>query len=492
MAATCKDRGLSIIVVGASGDLAAKKIYPALFALYCRKFMPEKFNVIGFARSPFSRDEFRRRISKTLTCRYRPGEQAEAHINDFLSHCHYFHGEYSSPDSFLDLFQEVRKLECAVQANHLLYLAIPPSIFVQVSRSIANAGLVGCEAGGPWTRVVIEKPFGEDRESSDRLSRELAQVFTEEQIFRMDHYLGKEVIQNLLVLRFANLVFEPVWNRKYIRNVLVTWKEDIGVGDRGGYFDQYGIIRDVMQNHLLQILSLTAMEPPAILDADNICTEKVKLLRCVEPVRLEDTVLGQYAGGARNGASTVSYREEKLVASGSITPTFASTAVRIHNQRWEGVPFMLYAGKGLDSRMTEIRVRFHEVPENVFCKLGACPPRNEMVIRVQPDEAINLRIVNKLPGLEMELAATNLDLRYKTAFGSKELPDAYESLLLEVLRGDKSLFIQTDELAAAWDVFTPLLRHIDKERVSPELYQFGSPGPDSAANLIDKLGIERG
>ncbi|MBA4386529.1 MAG: glucose-6-phosphate dehydrogenase [Verrucomicrobia bacterium] len=489
MAMTCKKRGLSVVVVGASGDLAGKKVYPALFALYCQGFLPDRFNIFGFARSSFTDASFREKLRRGLTCRYSRGDAIQKRADEFLSHCHYFGGEYESTDSFLDMFQRMRGTECEGGANRLFYMAIPPSIFLPVAKAIGGAGLVSCRPNQPWTRVVIEKPFGEDRESSARLIDELAGVFTEQQTYRMDHYLGKEVIQNLLVLRFANLVFEPVWNSRYVRNVLISWKEDIGVEDRGGYFDAYGIIRDVMQNHLLQILALATMEPPGILDAEHICAQKVKLLRSIKPVRLEDSVVGQYVEAERDGWRHRAYVEEKLVAQGSLTPTFAATAVQIDNERWAGVPFMIVAGKGLEGRMTEIRIRFKEVPGNAFCQLGGCPAPNELVIRVQPDEAIQLRIVNKVPGLDMELATTNLDLRYRTAF-EKVIPDAYESLIMEVLEGNKSLFIQGDELAAAWDVFTPLLHRLAKERVRPEPYAFGSTGPVSAAKLARRIGVE--
>lgn len=482
MAITCKNSGLSIIVIGASGDLAGKKVYPALFSLFIHGCLPDKFIVYGFARSGFTHDAFRDRIRQNLAGVARGIQSPERKIAEFLANCFYFAGEYESKDSFLDLFAEVRELECDKGANRLFYMAIPPSVFLPVARAIGDAGLVNCRISEPWSRVVLEKPFGEDRESSDKLMEELAKVFTEVETFRMDHYLGKEVIQNLLVLRFANLIFEPIWNSRYIRNVLISWKEDIGVEDRGGYFDAYGIIRDVMQNHLLQVLALTAIEPPGILNAASICREKVKLLRSIAPVRRGDAVIGQYAGKNR------SYRNEKHVAPDSITPTYAAVGLQINNDRWSGVPFMICAGKGLDARMTEIRIRFRDVPGNMFCQLGSCPLPNELVIRIQPDEAIKLTITNKLPGFEMALAPTNLDLSYKTAFG-REIPDAYESLILEVLEGDRSLFIQNDELAAAWDIFTPLLHSYAVQHECPELYEFGGGGPASAAALAARLGV---
>ena len=270
---------LSIVVVGASGDLAHKKIYPALFALYCQKCLPDRFQVFGFARSEFTSSEFRGRIAENLTCRYSPEGQCDLRVREFLDRCHYVSGAYDSVDSFLDLFVVMQEAEGNAPTNRLYYLAIPPSIFLKVAHTIGGAGLVACGSHGPWSRVVIEKPFGRDRRTSDELTHAMAEVFVEEQTFRIDHYLGKEVIQNLLVLRFANLVFEPIWHRDYIHSVHIEWKEDLSLAGRGGYFDQYGIIRDVMQNHLVQILALVAMEPPRRLDATCIAAEKVMTLR---------------------------------------------------------------------------------------------------------------------------------------------------------------------------------------------------------------------
>jgi glucose-6-phosphate 1-dehydrogenase len=333
---------------------------------------------------------------------------------------------------------------------------------------------------------VIEKPFGHDRESSDALTAAMARVFEEEQIYRIDHYLGKEVIQNLLVLRFANLIFEPIWNRNYIRNVQITWKENLTIEGRGGYFDGSGIIRDVMQNHLLQILSLVAMEPPPRLDATHIRNSKVNTLLCVPPPDIADVVLGQYTGTTRNGLTVPGYREDPSVPSDSRTATYAATALQVLNARWDGVPFLVRAGKGLDGRMTEIRIQFREIPGRMFA--SSMPSPNALVIRVQPDEAIYFRIVSKVPGLDLLLEPRDLDLQYKTAF-TQLIPDAYEDLLLDVIRGEKSLFIREDELAAAWDVFTPVLHRIEREGAEPHAYEFGTTGPRAARDLVARYGV---
>jgi glucose-6-phosphate 1-dehydrogenase len=479
---------LSVVVVGASGDLAKRKIFPALFALYCQGFLPAELTITGFARSHLSQEEFRARITEYLTCRYTPGEKDCAEkMETFLSHCHYVSGQYGSTDAFLDLFMHLQQYEPHSRTNRLFYLAIPPSIFLDVARAIGSAGFVYCGEASPWSRVVVEKPFGEDRDSSDRLVHELDLVFSEDQTFRIDHYLGKEVIQNLLVLRFANRIFEPLWSKEHIKSVQISWAEPLGVEGRGGYFDQYGIIRDVVQNHLLQILSLVAMEPPARHASGSIRKEKVRVLKSIKPVALGDMVLGQYIAATESASPHPGYTADETVPDDSRTCTYAAALLHIDNPRWEGVPFLLRAGKALDRKTTEIRILFHNLDNCVFCGPEDCPHANELVIRVQPDEAIMFSIMNKVPGLGMELESRDLDLQYDTAF-SELIPDAYEDLLLDVIQGEKSLFIGSQELAAAWDIFTPVLQAIDENGVRPLPYPFGSTGPAEAMDLAVKAG----
>ncbi len=480
---------VSIIILGASGDLARRKVIPALFALYCQKLLPESFHVIGFARSQLSHVEFRTRITEHLTCRYAPGESCGERMEEFLGHCFYVSGGYDDRTSFGHLREELRTLEGAHPTNRVFYMAIPPFIFLDVAQSLRYAGLVSGPNDTNWSRAVIEKPFGSDRISSDDLVRNMADVFSEEQTYRIDHYLGKEVIQNLMVLRFANLIFDPIWNRAHVDNVQISWKEDLGVEGRGGYFDEYGIIRDVIQNHLLQILALITMEPPVSLQARDVRDEKVKLLRCIPPVKLENMVLGQYGPGVWKGIQHPGYRQEESIPKDSRTPTYAAAVLQIANRRWAGVPFLIQAGKGLNARMTEIRLQFREVPANLYHNQGCPLARNQLVIRVQPDESITFEIMNKTPGLEMRLGKSALNLRYGSAFGV-EIPDAYECLLLDVMEGDESLFIRADELAAAWNIFTPVLNQIENEKIEPGLYAFGSNAPEQAHTLAARFGPE--
>jgi glucose-6-phosphate 1-dehydrogenase len=481
------DNKLGIVVVGASGDLAQRKVIPALFALFCQNLLPPDFCLFGLARSDFTHEGFRKKIAENLTCRYVPGEaDCASRTESFLNRCYYCQGSYASSDSFLDLFQLMRQVEGKGPVNRIFYMAIPPSVFMDVAKALGDSGLVACGDRDEWSRIVIEKPFGRDRHSSDTLVREMQKVFTEEATYRIDHYLGKEIVQNLMVLRFANLVFEPLWNRRYIRSVHIKWAEPVGVGQRGGYFDGYGIIRDVMQNHLLQILALLAMERPVKYEAGAIRDAKVKLLKAVSPLSLQDLVVGQY--GTSQSGRQPAYEAETTVPPGSLTPTYASAVLKINNPRWEGVPFLIEAGKALDERINEVRIRFHDVPDHLWGNQQERVAANELVIRIQPDEAITLKIMNKVPGLGLELVSTDLNLRYHSAFNAL-IPDAYECLLLDVFEGDRNLFIRADELAAAWDVFTPVLHTLEASRIAPHLYPYGSSGPEAARQLAIRHGF---
>eukprot|EP00741_Cyanophora_paradoxa_P023237 tig00021579_g22444.t1 len=479
----------SIVVVGATGDLSHRKIFPALFSLFVEKHFPKNYAVVGYARSSMTLDQFKEKSCKRLACRAKAGAACESDREDFVKNIHYFSGQYDSLASFQALDNFLAELERGFSPvathNRLFYFSIPPSVFLATARGIAHAAM----ARTGWTRVIIEKPFGKDSESSLELSTGLARLFPEEAIYRIDHYLGKEVVQNLMVLRFANLIFEPLWNRQSVASVTITFKEELGVEGRGGYFDEYGIIRDVMQNHLLQIMALIAMEPPVSLDAEDVRDEKVKVLRSCLPIRNDDLVVGQYVGDGT--AQRPGYREDATVPKDSITPTYAAAVVRVNNRRWEGVPFFLVCGKAMDARLAEIRIQFQQVPGFLFRDTpgGMNIARNELVIRVQPDEAIFMSVVNKVPGLKTRLESKELDLEYKARFSAADIPDAYERLILDVLHGDKSLFIRSDELEAAWDIFTPALHHLEKHHVRPHPYVWGSRGPAEADALAARHNV---
>ncbi|XP_010926813.1 glucose-6-phosphate 1-dehydrogenase, chloroplastic isoform X2 [Elaeis guineensis] len=486
---TRENSTVSITVVGASGDLAKKKIFPALFALYYEDCLPEHFTIFGYARSKMTDTELRNMVSKTLTCRIDKRENCSEKMEQFLGRCFYHSGQYDSEENFAELDKEIKKHEAGRLSNRLFYLSIPPNIFMDVVKCASKSA----SSANGWTRVIVEKPFGQDSESSAALTRGLKQFLVEDQIFRIDHYLGKELVENLSVLRFSNLVFEPLWSRQYIRNVQLIFSEDFGTEGRGGYFDNYGIIRDIMQNHLLQMLALFAMETPISLDAEDIRNEKVKVLRSMKPLQLEDVVIGQYKSHTKGGFTYPAYTDDKTVPRDSLTPTFAAAVLFIDNARWDGVPFLMKAGKALHTRRTEIRVQFRHVPGNLYRSFGTDLDRatNELVIRVQPDEAIYLKINNKIPGLGMRLDRSNLNLLYAARY-SKEIPDAYERLLLDAIEGERRLFIRSDELEAAWALFTPLLKELEEKRIAPELYPYGSRGPVGAHYLAAKHKIRWG
>ncbi|KAK2079129.1 Glucose-6-phosphate 1-dehydrogenase 1, chloroplastic [Prototheca wickerhamii] len=490
---------LSVCVVGASGDLAKKKIFPALFALFYEGHLPKAsvgvvsvyFSIFGYARTKMSDEEFRAMIGSNLSCRVADATDCSRKIEEFLSRCFYQAGQYDALEDYAALDRRMTAAEERFKrGDRVFYLSIPPNIFTTVAASASTAA----SSKSGWTRMIVEKPFGRDLESSRLLASELYKHLAEEQIYRIDHYLGKELIENLTVLRFANLVFEPLWSRQYIRNVQVIFSENFGTEGRGGYFDQYGIVRDVIQNHLLQILALFAMEQPASLGAEDIRDEKVKVLRSMQVVKLEDMVLGQYRGRTGKGQSLPGYLDDATVPPNSITPTFAACAVFLNNARWDGVPFLLKAGKALESRTAEIRVQFRHVPGSLYhdkLNLAADAASNELVIRIQPNESIYLKINNKVPGLGLNVDTTRLDLSYDSRYQT-HLPDAYERLILDCVNGDRRLFIRNDELEVAWEKFTPVLKEIEQRRVAPELYPYGSRGPVGAHYLAAKYGVRWG
>ena len=342
-----------------------------------------------------------------------------------------------------------------------------------------------CMSPSGWSRVIVEKPFGKDSASSAKLSNHLSSLFKEEELYRIDHYLGKEMVQNLMTLRFGNLLFSPTWNRNHIASVIISFKEPFGTQGRGGYFDEFGIIRDIMQNHLLQVLSLAAMECPVTTSPDDIRDEKVKVLKAIPEILLEDVVLGQYTGNpdGKDDDARLGYLDDPTVPNGSVTPTYACAVLRIKNERWDGVPFIVRAGKATNERKAEIRIQYKDVPGSLFADSAV---RNELVLRVQPGEAVYAKVMTKTPGMSFNLEETELDLTYNTRYKNARLPDAYERLILDCFVGSQMHFVRTDELAEAWRIFTPLLHKIDEGHIKPIPYQHGSRGPKEADELLAK------
>ncbi|KPA81983.1 glucose-6-phosphate 1-dehydrogenase putative (G6PD) [Leptomonas pyrrhocoris] len=480
-----KVRALTVVVLGASGDLAKKKTFPALFQLFCEGLLPPQIKIVGYART--KQDDVEKWKHETLTKYFTRLSERGCHVEDFLKHITYFTGNYDKTEDFVKLDEHIRKLEDEFKGaekggDRLFYLALPPSAFAVACKSIRE----GAMPQHGWIRVIIEKPFGHDSESSAVLSKAIEPYFDESQVYRIDHYLGKEMVQNIITTRFANRIFSSIWNSSNIACVQITFKETIGTEGRGGYFDSIGIIRDVMQNHLTQILALLAMEKPNSLDAERIRDEKVAVLKCIDPIAKEDCVLGQYTASA--DGSMPGYLEDKTVPKGSTCPTFAVVRLHINNDRWAGVPFILKAGKALEQKYVAIRIQF----KDEIRPYGDAAQRNELVIRAQPSEAMYMKITSKVPGLNEDLRKTHqteLDLTYHSRF-SVHLPEAYESLINDALRGNSTNFVRKDELDVAWHIFTPLLHQIDRGELKPILYQAGTRGPKEADDFIINSGFK--
>lgn len=471
-----------MILFGISGDLAKKKIIPTIWWLYKDGLLPKEIHFVGYARSNLTVDQIRERALPYMKVE----TEDKTKMFEFFERMSYVQGGYDDSQGFKKLDQTINSFYHGFEANRVFYLALPPTVFTSVTTHIKTE----CMGHKGWNRIIIEKPFGRDYDSSLLLSNHLARLFEERQLYRIDHYLGKEMVQNLLVLRFANRVFGPIWNRDNIASVLITFKEPFGTQGRGGYFDQFGIIRDVMQNHLFQVLCLTAMEKPASKSADDIRDEKVKVLKSIKELTLDDVVLGQYAGDPKSSDedARLGYLDDKTVPQGSNTPTFAVARFNIANERWDGVPFILKCGKALNERKAEIRVQFRDVPGNIFKE--DVVKRNELVIRVQPNEAVYCKMMTKSPGMKVEPEETEMDLTYKTRYKNVHMPDAYERLILDVFTGSQLNFVRSDELSEAWRIFTPVLHQIENEKIKPIMYTYGTRGPKEADDFVSKCGFK--
>ncbi|KAF8387615.1 hypothetical protein HHK36_026268 [Tetracentron sinense] len=470
---------LSIAVIGATGELARNKIFPALFALYYSGFLPENVGIFGYSRKNLTDEDLRSTIASTLTCRIDHQQNCGDKMNAFLSRTYYLNGGYNNREGMLKLSALMEQTEGESEANRIFYLSVPQEALLDVASSLAD----NAQTLKGWNRIIIEKPFGFDAQSSYMLTQSLLSKFEEKQIYRIDHLLGKNLIENLTVLRFSNLVFEPLWSRTYIRNVQVILSEDWAMETRGRYFDGYGIIRDIVHSHIFQTMALFAMEPPISLNGEDIRNEKVKVLRSTRKLELGDIVLGQYKASSA---------EKVDVYMNTLTPTFFAAALYIDNARWDGVPFLIKAGMGLIKHRMEIRIQFHNVPGNLYReRIGhnINLATNELILRDIPDEAILVKVNNKIPGLGLQLDASELNLLYKDKY-NVEVPDSYEHLLLDVVDGDNHLFMRSDELAAAWNILTPVLHEIDENKIAPELYEFGGRGPVGAYYLGAKHGVQ--
>jgi glucose-6-phosphate 1-dehydrogenase len=487
--------------------LAKKKTYPSLLDLFLEDMLPPRTVIWGFARSKLTHEDLRARIRPYLL-KQKKGHPEEL-IDDFLRCCFYQSGSnYGDHVAYRELNQHLLQHEQQKPRhiynthNRLFYLAIPPNVFAETGLAIKENAMTPPATG--WTRVIVEKPFGRDLSSCEKLLQSLNQNFAEDQLYRIDHYLGKEMVQNLLVMRFANRMYERLWSRDDIEAVFLTFKEPFGTEGRGGYFDQYGIIRDILQNHLLQVMTLLAMEPPTRAygpgSSDHIRDEKVRVLRAIPPITLDDVYLGQYEG----------YTDDPTIENkDSITPTFAAMKLSVQNPRWAGVPFILKAGKALDERKAEMRIQFKDAPASEFLfatdpeKSENPIPRNELVIRMQPHEAIYIKTNFKSPGFASAPMQGELEVNYESRFfqndhedstgKSKNVnPAAYTRLILDVIRGRQAAFVRADELLRSWEIFTPVLDKMEQENIRPHTYTTGSRGPKGADQWIfEKSGYIR-
>jgi len=483
--------GLAVIIVGASGDLAKKKTYPSLLSLFAGALLPPNIRIYGFARSKMSDEQLREKIRPYLVT----GKYEDVVVKDFLSRCFYQSGiGYGDVDSWSNMNTRLTEWEVEtaknssgpiMKSNRLFYFAIPPNVFAETGAAIK----ADCMAPNGFSRMIVEKPFGRDLDSCREILQSLGQHFDETNLFRIDHYLGKEMVQNLMTMRFGNIWMENMWNRNSVQCIMLTFKEPFGTDGRGGYFDQYGIIRDIIQNHLLQVMTLLCMNCPNKLigpgAGEKIRDEKVSVLEAMPPVTLDEVFLGQYEG----------YTDDPTITNkNSNCPTFAMVRCFINNPRWAGVPIIFKAGKALDERKAEMRIQFKDAPaaETLF---GQKVPRNEMVIKLQPKETIYMKTNIKTPGFSAVPIQSELEVKYDTRYFNSETesnPDAYSRLILDVLRGHSGAFVRSDELIRAWEIFTPVLHQIDNENVKPHIYKTGTRGPTAAnAWFQEKSGYER-
>lgn len=480
----------AMVIFGASGDLTERKLIPALYYLARERRLAVGFSVVGCARTFYTHDQFRAKMRQALEKLSAAGRDA-ALLESFAKGLFYIGDDFGDPKAYVQLATLLDQLdrERGTSGNRLFYLATPPSSFPVIIGHLGAAGLAKPK-NRSWTRVIVEKPFGRDLESARQLNDVVSKVFAEEQVYRIDHYLGKETVQNLLVFRFANGIFEPLWNRRYIDHVQITVAEELGVEQRGGYYEEAGLVRDMIQNHVTQLLSLVTMEPPTTFAARAVHDEKAKVLRAIRPVALDgQAVRAQYAAGWVAGQKVPGYRSEPQVSSASATETYAALKLFIDNWRWADVPFYLRSGKRLTKRVSEISIQFRRVPHLLFRGGGneSIEP-NLLSLRIQPNEGISLKFSAKLPATVLQIRPVRMDFRYAESFGV-EPATAYETLLLDGMLGDQTLFNREDAVELAWELLTPMLeRWRDDGARDLAFYEAGSSGPAEAEALLERDG----
>jgi glucose-6-phosphate 1-dehydrogenase len=480
----------NVVFFGATGDLMKRMLMPAMWNLRLADILPANYGIVGFSRSDDDDDKFRDEMKKSVDEFSRTGPAKDPLWSDFAKHLSYVSGTFDDTSGFHRLRERLEKNdeELGTGGNRLFYLSTPPSVFAQIVDQLDAAGLGPRDNAKGWTRIIIEKPFGTDLDSARALQAEVEKVFDEKLIYRIDHYLGKEPVQDIMALRFANIIFEPIWNRRYVDSVQITAAETVGVELRGGYYDNAGALRDMIQNHVMNLLALVAMEPPVAADADSIRDEKFKVLRAVRPidrVRLTlDTARGQYDAGSIAGKPVPGYREEPDVRPDSNTETYAAVKLWIDNWRWADVPFYLRSGKRLAHKTSEIAIRFRSLPHRLFGDAGDSFDNNVLVMKIQPEEGISLRFNAKVPGPKMHIRSVSMDFNYGTGFGVVSAP-AYERLIGDAMRGDATLFTRWDAVETAWQIVMPVLdRWLNTTDESFPNYSAGSQGPPSSDRMI--------
>ena len=474
-----KDNGLptSIVIFGASGDLTRRKLIPSLFNLYCKDRMPKEFRIVGYGGTEFNDDSFRSHLREGMD-KFSDAKYTDQEWQEFASHIVYVKRGYTLED-FNQLNQFLDDWQGAAD-NRIFYMATPPDVFPNIIDMLGKSKQLKEEQG--WRRVVVEKPFGTDLESAKKLNHQIHKVLNENQIYRIDHYLGKETVQNILVARFANTIFEPLWNRNYIDHVEITVAEKIGVEHRGKFYDRVGILRDIFQNHLLQLLSLVAMEPPVSFEAAALRNEKVKVLSAITPMKEDEvaqaTVRGQYEG----------YRQEEGVDPNSTAATFGAARFYVNNWRWQGVPFYLRSGKKLKEKLSQVTIEFKCPPHLLFPSQHGKMTANMLILYLQPDEGIHWRFEAKVPDTVAELRSVDKEYHDDEAVGNTSLPDAYERLLLDTMTGDASLFTRADEVETAWQIIDPIIKAWDAQNQPLATYKSGTWGPREADDLLARDG----
>jgi glucose-6-phosphate 1-dehydrogenase len=485
----------TVIIFGASGDLAKRKLIPALYRLVQERLLPAEFAIVGLSRTPMSHEEYRAK-SKADVEQFSEAKRVDEEVwNSFAQGVYYLPSDIGNPDDYRKLGELLAQVdrERGTQGNRLFYLSTAPAFYAEAVKQLGTAGLTAQE-NGTWARVIIEKPFGTSLDSARELNKQVLQHLDESQIYRIDHYLGKETVQNLLVFRFANGIFEPMWNRQYIDHVQITNAETVGVEGRGGYYEKSGVVRDMIQNHVFQVLSLVAMEPPANLGSEAVRDEKIKAMESVRPFTRErirtECVRGQYGPGSIAGKAVPGYREEGGVAPDSATETFAMVTMYFDNWRWSGVPFYIRSGKRLAKRVTEIAIQFRAAPHQLFgeAMMEQVTP-NQLVIRVQPDEGITMRFAAKVPGQVTRIRDVNMDFRYGASFGV-QLAEAYERLILDCILGDSTLYARKDMTERGWEIVMPILEEWAATKAEAPFpnYEAGSWGPEATHQLLEPQG----